>query len=296
MRVAVLILVSFIFITCSSKQEQSTKEKVIDSNIDKLVSHDVPMEEPQPNDWLAVHEEHGQSFAQYIKSDPVTTSKTQNKIYLLPLGDFSSEQENIIIYTAEYLMYFFQLETVVLPAADDSMVLESSRRNIDTENEQLLTTPILNYLEQNIPKDGIGLMAITAKDLYPDPEWNFVFGQARTKNRVGVSSIFRYSDVPLDTTNYNVCLERLIKTSSHEITHMFSCKHCIHAVCVMNGSNNLGESDSRPNRLCSECLRKMQWNLEFNVKKRLTKLERFFAKHRLERDQLMMAEDLKVLN
>jgi len=160
----------------------------------------------------------------------------------------------------------------------------------------LKTGPILDFLQQNIPDDGIVIMAITTKDLYPDEKWNFVFGQARTQNRVAVSSLYNFIDAAsLDTTNYSTCLRRLIKTSSHEISHMFSCLHCIHAVCLMNGSNGLLESEIRPNRLCSECLRKLQWNLGFDVKKRLTGMRDYFARHKLESDYQRAQEDLGLL-
>jgi predicted Zn-dependent protease len=48
-----------------------------------------------------------------------------------------------------------------------------------TWNRQLLTTNILALLKKKIPGDAFCLLGITMEDLYPDPSWNFVFGQAR---------------------------------------------------------------------------------------------------------------------
>jgi archaemetzincin len=110
-----------------------------------------------------------------------------------------------------------------------------------------------------------------------------------------VSSMARFVDAPLNAGNYAGCLERMIKTSSHEISHMFSFHHCIHAVCVMNGSNSLNESDSRPNRLCSECHRKLQWNVGFNAVKRIEGLHAFFKKHDLIVDAAWMDKELAVV-
>ena len=42
----------------------------------------------------------------------------------------------------------------------------------------------------------------------------------------------------------------------------------------MNGSNHLAESDRRPLHLCPVCLRKLQWNIGFDVLERYTALER----------------------
>jgi archaemetzincin len=263
--------------------------------IDKLKALDVKLSEPKPGEWLYVHPEKGQSFGQYLKSNPVKPTKIRNKIYLQPIGSFSNEQSNIIQFTAEYLEIFFDLKVSILPKLNDNIFPDSARRYHDTKAEQLLTTSILNYLEKNIPKDGLVIMAVTSKDLYPGRKYNFVFGQARTRERVGVSSVHRYSTEPIDSVNYSVCLERLIKTSSHEISHMISCLHCTYGVCVMNGSNSLAESDSRPNHLCSDCHRKLQWNLEFDVKARLQKLKDYFSKHKLKRDHQLTSRDLQAL-
>lgn len=174
--------------------------------------------------------------------------------------------------------------------------MPSSARRINSGSMQLLAGYILNYLETRVPEDAASVMAITPIDLYPANNWNFVFGLARTKNRVGVSSFYRYRPDSLGTASYSKCLERLIKTSSHEIGHMFGCEHCIYAVCVMNGSNSMKESDSIPNRLCTVCLAKLQWNLGFEVKPRLNDLMDFFSKYKLDKDYDYARADLVSLN
>jgi archaemetzincin len=137
--------------------------------------------------------------------------------------------------------------------------------------EQLQTHFILDNMLNSLPKNALVAMAITAKDLYPDDNWNFVFGEANTEKRKAVSSIFRYADAANDSLNNLICLERLIKTSAHEIGHIFKCMHCTHADCVMNGSNSLPESDAAPNALCSVCLKKLSGLLGFNNRLRYIK-------------------------
>lgn len=63
----------------------------------------------------------------------------------------------------------------------------------------------------------------------------------------------------------------------------------------MNGSNGLFESDARPNRLCSECLQKLQWRLGFDIKSRYTRLNAYFATHKLLNDQKLNEIDLEAL-
>ena len=43
-----------------------------------------------------------------------------------------------------------------------------------------------------VPDDAFCLSAITMTDLYPKDSWNFVFGQARLYQRVGIYSLARY--------------------------------------------------------------------------------------------------------
>jgi archaemetzincin len=266
-----------------------------DPAINKLKAFDIKLSKPKPGEWLYVHPENEQTFEMYQKSKPIRPTEIRNKIYLQPLGTFSIAQTNVVRFTADYLKIFFDLEVVILARLNDTIIPDSARRYHGTKHEQLQTISILNYLQKNIPEDGLVIMAVTSKDLFPSPKYKFVFGQARTRERVGVSSIYRYSTKPIDSLNYSGCLERLIKASSHEIIHTLSCPHCTYSVCVMNGSNSLAESDSRPNRLCSDCHRKLQWNLGFDVKARLQKLQNYFSKHNLKRDHQLTTRDLQAL-
>lgn len=263
--------------------------------IDKLKTLDVALSMPKRGEWLSEHNESGQTFAQYKKVAFVSPNETQKCIYFQPIGNFSAWQNQVIAYTREYIEYFFGLKTLILPCISDSIIPASARR-MNHGTEQLHTLYILdNILAPNIPKDAIVCMAITEKDLYPEKSWNFVFGQAYTQKRLGVSSIFRYNEKSKDSLDYNLCLERLMKTSAHEIGHMFTLQHCTHAVCVMNGSNSLSESDSRPNALCSECLKKLYYNLNFKNVERLQNLKNFYQKHHLKADLAIASAALEKL-
>jgi archaemetzincin len=282
-----------LFSNCSDKKKKHADP---DRNIFKLQTQDVTLGEPQPGEWLFVHSETEQTFDEYVMSHPLSPDATKNKIFLQPIGEFTAMQKKVINYTADYLRVFFELEVEIQSPIDDDIIPNAGKRFTGTDHEQLLTGSILTYLQKNIPDNCIARMAITAKDLYPGKGWNFVFGQATTKKRVGVSSIYRYTASPLDSSNFDICLERLIKTSSHEIGHMLGCKHCVHAVCLMNGSNSLEEADARPNRLCSECMMKLQWNLGFDTKKRLEKLKEYFEMHHLKKDFEVTRQDVVALS
>ena len=84
-------------------------------------------------------------------------------------------------------------------------------------------------------------------DLYPDPAWEYVFGQASSQDRVGIYSFARYDPLfwgEKRTPEAKVdLLIRSIGVLLHETCHMFGLSHCIYYRCLMNGANNLTESD-----------------------------------------------------
>jgi archaemetzincin len=120
------------------------------------------------------------------------------------------------------------------------------------------------------------------EDLYPEPSWNFVFGQASLRERVGCYSFVRYDPAfygqKRDKDYEKVLLKRSCKVLTHETGHMFGLLHCIYFSCAMNGSNHLNESDSRPMHLCPVCLRKLQHSVGFDVVNRYGSLYRFYKK------------------
>ncbi|KAJ8316336.1 hypothetical protein KUTeg_006350, partial [Tegillarca granosa] len=152
------------------------------------------------------------------------------------------------------------------------------RINEDSESYQVHAGQILKAMSPVTPKDAFCVAGITMCDLYPQESWNFVFGLANLSGRCGVYSLARYFEVnePL--------LKRACKTMCHEIGHMFGLKHCIFFKCIMNGSNHLDESDSRPIFLCPVCLRKLHFTCKFDIIERYQKMEAFWAEHNLQGD------------
>src|SRR3954463_3453522 len=68
-----------------------------------------PLAKPQDNDWLKTHPETGQTFAEYWKVKPPRKPKDQRTIYIVLLGDFSPEQQSILVTTQQYLSVFYQI-------------------------------------------------------------------------------------------------------------------------------------------------------------------------------------------
>jgi archaemetzincin len=240
-----------------------------------------PLPAPGPNDWLANHPEPGQTFDQYVRSRPNRPDQRRRKIYLQPIGDFDRPGVPSLHHLASFTSAFFMLETETLSSIDLSRASVRTRRNPGGGHIQLLTADILDLLRTRLPRDAFAIIGITMLDLYPDPAWNFVFGQASFRDRVGVCSFARYDPKFYGEASaadaHNLVLRRSCKVLAHETAHMFGMEHCIWYRCLLNGSNHLAESDERPLHLCPVDLRKLQWNIGFDIVERYRRLLRFYT-------------------
>ena len=235
----------------------------------------------QRGDWLSSHKEPGQTFKQYLSNSPVKITRKRDKLYVLPLGEFNQKQKQIVELSAEFLSLYFSCDTKVMDtlSLDDAIPEDARRVHPSWGVRQIQSLYVLNkVLPKRLPKDAVALIAFTTSDLYPDEKWNFVFGQASLKERVGVWSLFRNGD---PETEFEKCLERTLKTATHETGHMFSIQHCIAYNCNMCGSNSLEESDRRPIYLCPECLPKVWWATKANPESRFKNLAEFCTRNGL---------------
>jgi archaemetzincin len=268
-RVILLLLMTLAISGCQTGTEQNSSANAPlpagDSRPPQLVaameavkpffSH---LAKPGPSDWLASFNEPGQTFAEYLRSNPTVPTDERKTIYVLPLGKFTARQNDVIRITSQYLEAFYELPVKSLPQQPISRPLriKDSRINAISKKEQVRTGYILDdVLRKMLPSDAAALIAFTNEDLFPDNSMNYVFGQASLENRVGVWSLYRLDD----KDNIRTFLLRTIKIATHETGHMFSMHHCIAYNCVMSGSNHLDETDSHPVDACPECMAKVSW-------------------------------------
>jgi archaemetzincin len=215
----------------------------------------------QPGDWLDRFHEPGQTFAEYLKSEPVKPSGKRRAICIQPLGEFTKEQRQVVELTAGFMGRFYSLPVKIREDIPLSVIPAAARRKHPRWGmDQILTTYVLDeILVRRLPEDAAVYIAFTATDLWPGEGWNFVFGQASLSERVGVWSVYRNGDPAADKETFKLCLLRTMKTAVHETGHMFSMQHCIAYECGMCGSNHREESDRRPLWFCPECTAKVCW-------------------------------------
>jgi len=234
-----------------------------------------PIPWPGPHDWLASHPEPGQTFAAFLAGHPPRPgSETAPRVlYLQPFGSFHARQAPRLHLLSRFAASFFALEVAVLPAVPVTGV--TTRINSYTGQRQLLARDLLALLADQRPAGACCVVGITMDDLYPDPAWNFVFGEASPDDRAGVYSFARYLPGEADAAAASLLLRRSCKVLAHETAHLLGIAHCVFYSCLMNGSNHLAESDARPLHLCPVDLRKLQHTSGFDVTARYRNLRTF---------------------
>ncbi|MCB1236818.1 MAG: hypothetical protein KDM91_17255 [Verrucomicrobiae bacterium] len=171
---------------------------------------------PGPHDWLATHPEPTQSYARFIQSGRKSFREPRVVIYLQPIGAMPEPFAKLLPTVRKYAEIYFQKPVVV----QDPIVAPAgiaSRINPSTSEKQWLTTDILELLSREMPKDAFCRVGLTLTDLYPDPDWNFVFGQARPDRGGGIHSFARYGS-PDNRADF---LRRCLRVLTHETGHLF---------------------------------------------------------------------------
>lgn len=258
-----------------------------------------PLESPRPGDWLTEHKEPGQTFSQFSAAQYNRPDNNRKKICLQPLGAFKKDASPPIDTLRDYARVYFVMDVEVLPPIPLKDEF-TPRINRLTGKRQILSTDVLSFLKTRLPDDAFCILAVTMEDLYPDPTWNFVFGQASLMERIGVYSFARYDPAFYGESRGSgyekIILNRSCRILAHETGHMFGLQHCIFFRCIMNGSNHLKESDSRPLYLCPVCLRKLQASIGFDVLKRYKDLGIFYRKYGLDEEAQWVEKRLKYVS
>lgn len=108
-------------------------------------------------------------------------------------------------------------------------------------------------------------------------------------------SVPELAECPVDSVEQGaLLLYRSVKTLLHELGHMFGLTHCTWYNCLMRGSNGeMMEHQWNPLHLCPVCLRKLHWNVGFDIVDRDSQLLALYQQH--EASSRLFAKECKFL-
>ncbi|TNV76605.1 hypothetical protein FGO68_gene6121 [Halteria grandinella] len=272
---------------CSLDQRKSALEGELpkkDYLIDFMCQNAETLFQPKTikksDDWLACHEEKGQTFQGFKDSKTRNkTSKERNTIYLYIVDEMIDDDfKQMLLAYCKAFYHGMQVNLMEPKIQGDFMGRHQipSRINQYTGMIQYDAGAILTKTIPMIPKSAYCMLTVTLQDLYPRPSWNFVFGLANLQERTGVFSFVRYDPLfqGIETPDRDKILKRnACGVMVHEIGHMFGIKHCTYYECTMNGSNSYEESTRAIRFLCPVCTKKLKLAIGFDTKERLVKLK-----------------------
>ncbi len=256
---------------------------------------------PEPGEWLAEHPELGQSFAQYLASEPQRRSRELNKIYVCLVGEFTDAQRRILANTCDFLGIYYDSPVIMeRTVAPSELPATAQRIQPNGDRRQLLVNHLLyEVLRKNRPDDALAYIAFVADDLWSRPpggdDWSYVFGQASLRDRVGAWSLARFGDPDEGVESYQRALRLTLGTAVHETGHMLSLPHCVEFVCCLNGANHLREAEKKPLVFCPTCYRKLCWNLQIDAVEHLKRLEKACRSLNLGADAELFSQSIEVL-
>jgi archaemetzincin len=252
---------------------------------------------PRPGDWLEQHKEPGQTYDQFRATVTRRAIDAYSTLRVVPIGGLTAGQSIVLDVTVDILKPFFGLPIEMdPPVAVEGIPADAQRVQYHQGPRQLLTTYLLNDVLMKRRRDSdAAVLGITAFDLWPGRGWNFVFGQASLRERVGVWSMARNGDADERPAMRKLCAIRTAMTATHETGHMFGVRHCVAYECGMNGSNNSDERDRQPLEFCPECQAKLWWTLGLDPLKRSRALEAVVRKHGFERTADGLAKQVAAL-
>ena len=240
--------------------ELASLQEILKAKSQILPLHE--MKKPnQPGDWLEQHKESGQTFDEFLARKKDRVCQQYRAIYIQLLGEFSKSQRTVVEQTVDFMGRFFGMPVELLADRSLAELPEQARRVHPIQKvPQVLSTHLLDQvLKPHRPKDAVAVLGLTAEDLWPGKNWNFVYGQASLSERVGVWSLSRNGNVDGSIKEQRMFLRRTLGTAVHETGHMLGTPHCIAFECGMNGSNNRAEADRQPLEFCPECQAKVSW-------------------------------------
>ncbi|MEN9361749.1 MAG: hypothetical protein RL095_3284 [Verrucomicrobiota bacterium] len=259
----------------------------------------IPKKAAVAGEWLATQPEPGQGLAQFQASwRQQVRDRSVGFVDVVLIGDFTPSQKTALAAACRHIEACFGVKTRQAASLPDHEVKDAGRRKNPYQGQLQYHTDWLHtqLLKPRLKKDSICLLGFTATDLFPKPEWNFVFGIAYPADRIGLWSIARNGKADGTPEESRVFLRRTISTATHETGHLFGMAHCLAYECLMNGANHRAESDSKALVFCPCCSAKMDWLWKLKAAESLQAQLKICQEIGLAEESAILQAELKLLN
>lgn len=225
---------------------------------------------PAPSGWRTRFAGPGQSYIDYVASNPRRPQAGHDRLYLLPLAELGMSvvvdaEVTYIVRTpsgdamAQMLSTFYGLPAEVLPPLGLEDVAFPER--IHQGHEQFRAQSLLRDNAHRVPPDAYSMTTLMVQDVFFDDAQTYGFGFGQHRGGQAVVSFARIDPVVSGLAREPDVDQRLplraFKLLVHEVGHTFGFEHCTAHRCVMNGVADLAELDATPLHLCPDCLRKL---------------------------------------
>ncbi len=143
-----------------------------------------PLGTPRPGSWLASEKTKPETYQQYVEAGPTRATRQRSGPVDPTAGRIYAGATKIVRLTAEFLRRYYQLPVKIAEDRSfDSLPEEARRINQNTQRLQVNSLYLIDHvLHPSLPDDAAAMLALTATDLWPGENWNFVFGQRRCRN------------------------------------------------------------------------------------------------------------------
>ena len=187
------------------------------------------------------------SFGIYKETNTKNNDNDNNNLQDTKYQVYNSKNELIAVWNSQYASY---------------CIRKGFATNLDKKLNKLMI--VEKYESKLVPNPLTSNEAAKIVNIYETKEKDAKNESNSTKSNDEIESkenkkeeIRKEMESLLSEKDEKLFFKRCIKVLVHEIGHLFGLKHCVYFECIMNGSNNLDESDEKPVYLCPICLHKL---------------------------------------
>jgi len=219
-----------------------------------------------------------QPFLEYVASKPPRQTHSRHTIYILPVGPTNELFWKHLRTTQIFLETYLTLPVKLLPAVQlgspPSRPQPGSEDNVRQYDSDYICDFIVKPLR---PTDAFSVLGFTLEDLYaPDRDWHGALGSWQIRPPANICTLWPFPEsAPPSDPDHLQLLARTLRIAARGAVHTFGIERCRRYRCLLSQDPWGGQWSIH---LCPECLKKLRWNVGFDLVKRYEALRQFYAR------------------